>query len=281
MKWVEALDTAVRWIHDTPGEAGMSPYEVLYGRSRPYAGIPYKAPNVMEDAVAFFKRQEEVDEKVARTLQEVHQKKADQVNKSRKELAVLRIGQKVWWLRPRGRTGDKLATYWIGPCVVRGRQGEHSYLVEVEPGRMHEVHRCHLKEHKEDPFGVPLKLFKYKQAVPASTVDKAVRALDLGRQGFENIITEEFWPKESEVGWPKTWEAPPLDWPAEEGGWHPAKGVRLESGAGEVGTEKGRATISHQGKGTGGAKMSLTTGGQGKTRSGPSQQPEAEGRSDS
>ena len=61
----------------------MSPYEVLYGRSRPYAGVPYKAPNRLEDAVAFFKRHEEVDQKVARVLQELHQHKADVVYKKK------------------------------------------------------------------------------------------------------------------------------------------------------------------------------------------------------
>ena len=220
LSWMEGLQTSVRWIHETPGEGGLSPYEVLYGRSRPYAGLPYKALNRLDDAVAFFKRQEEVDQKVARVLQEVHQHKAYVINKKRKELPVLKVGQMVWWLRPRGRTGEKLQTYWIGPCVVRGRQGEHSYLVEVEPGRMHEVHRCHLKEHKEDLHGVPLKLYRYRQAVPASTVDKAVRALVKGTgntieaEEEEEVIADI--ESETQAGWQSKWVEPPEDCAVEE-----------------------------------------------------------------
>ena len=33
----------MRWLHDTPGDGGLSPYEVLYGRSRPYAGVPLRS----------------------------------------------------------------------------------------------------------------------------------------------------------------------------------------------------------------------------------------------
>ena len=130
------------------------------------AGVPYELPKVMPDAMAFFKSQREVDEKVAKMLEELHQKRAKQVNAHRREPPPLEPGQKVWWLRPRGRTGEKLESYWVGPSVVRKRVGEHSYMVEVAEGRTVPVHRCHLKPHVEDELmGKPVRLFQYKQAV--------------------------------------------------------------------------------------------------------------------
>ena len=65
---MEALPRAVQQLHDAPGLSGLSPYEILYGRHRPYAGIPYDPPSKMEDAVSFFQRQAEVDAKVAKAL---------------------------------------------------------------------------------------------------------------------------------------------------------------------------------------------------------------------
>ena len=62
-------------IHDLPGEGGVYPYEILYGRHRPYAGVPYQPPPKMEDAIAFFKRQDEVDHKIAAILKKLHEKK--------------------------------------------------------------------------------------------------------------------------------------------------------------------------------------------------------------
>jgi hypothetical protein len=165
--WVPALPRAVQQIHDVPGQGGLSPYQILYGRERPMAGVPYEPPKVMPDAAAFFKHQREVDAKVAKVLEDLHVKRAEQVNQNRREPPPLKPGDRVWWLRPRSRTGEKLETYWIGPSVVRQRVGEHSYMVEVAEGRTIPVHRCHLKPHVQDELlGKPVKLFQYRQAVP-------------------------------------------------------------------------------------------------------------------
>ena len=40
MSWVEALPVAVQQIHDAPGESGLSPYEIVMGRTRNLAGVP-------------------------------------------------------------------------------------------------------------------------------------------------------------------------------------------------------------------------------------------------
>ena len=42
INWVEALPRALRLHHDLVGEAGLSPYQILFGRERNLAGLPYK-----------------------------------------------------------------------------------------------------------------------------------------------------------------------------------------------------------------------------------------------
>ena len=165
--WVPSLQRAVRMLHDVPGPSGLSPYQILYGRDRPYAGVPYEPPRAWPDAVAFFEQQKAVDSQVAHALNDLHERQAKLVNKRRRELRALVPGQKIWWIRPKGRTGDKLDTEWVGPCTIVQRVGEHSYVVRTREGHQIDVHRCHLKEHVEDEYsGRPLALFHFKQAAP-------------------------------------------------------------------------------------------------------------------
>ena len=101
----------------------------------------------------------------------IHEKRAEEVNKNRKELSILDVGSNVWWLRPRGQTGDKLKTYWGGPCKILGRKSLHAYIIETREGHSVEAHRCQLKEHKEDIFNhQPLALFHFKQTVSDTEV---------------------------------------------------------------------------------------------------------------
>ena len=53
INWVEALPRVIDKIHDTPGETGLSPYEILFGRERFMADVPYKPPKDSEDAQDF------------------------------------------------------------------------------------------------------------------------------------------------------------------------------------------------------------------------------------
>ena len=50
MNWVEGLPRVLRIIHDTPGEAGLTPYEIVFGREIFLANVPYNPPRVFEDA---------------------------------------------------------------------------------------------------------------------------------------------------------------------------------------------------------------------------------------
>ena len=44
LTWVDVLPQLLDRIHDTPGEAGLSHYQILFGRKRPLAGVPYEPP---------------------------------------------------------------------------------------------------------------------------------------------------------------------------------------------------------------------------------------------
>ena len=151
----------------------MTPYQVLYGRDRPMAGVPYELPPRAEDAVAFFERQRKVDQQIAATLNQLHAKQAAQVNRRRKELSEFQLGDRVWYLRPRDRPGEKLESYWLGPAVVHDRQGEHSYLVKLDENRFQEVHRDKLKAYHTDDsdLATPVKNFHFKSSRPQPTAD--------------------------------------------------------------------------------------------------------------
>ena len=53
VNWVEALPRVLRIHNDTPNETGYSPYQILFGRDRNEAGIPYEIPNECEGAKTF------------------------------------------------------------------------------------------------------------------------------------------------------------------------------------------------------------------------------------
>ena len=68
----------------------------------------------------------------------------------------------VWYKRPEN-AAEKLDSRWIGPGIVKAREGERSYLVESKPNVEVKAHRSFLKEYKEPKFtdqGVPLFFFK-------------------------------------------------------------------------------------------------------------------------
>ena len=58
--WVEALPIMLRQYHDSVGESGFSPYEIVFGRYRNLPGIPQKPPEGSEDALVFLDRQAKV-----------------------------------------------------------------------------------------------------------------------------------------------------------------------------------------------------------------------------
>ena len=150
--WVDLLPKALRHIHDVPGESGLSPYEVMFGRHRPFASLPYRPTLEAYGATQFCEHMEALDAKAAQSLNELHKRRLDSLNAHRREPPPFEAGAKVWY-RPERQPGtDKLAPEWVGPCLVNKREGYHSYVVEVAPGVLREAHRTQLRPHVADLF---------------------------------------------------------------------------------------------------------------------------------
>ena len=145
INWVESLPQCLDRIHDVKGESGLSPYEIIFGRQRHLAGVPYTPPKECEDAQQFFRRMQEIDEKVSKILNHIHKTQTSRVNQSRTEMEVLPKGTKVWYKRPEN-SGEKLDTRWIGPGIVKDREGDRSYVIEIKPGSEMKAHRSFLKK---------------------------------------------------------------------------------------------------------------------------------------
>ena len=206
--WVELLPKALRFIHDLPGEAGLSPYEIVFGRHRPLALLPYPIAKQAPDSVAFMKEMEERDKRMAHKLNEEHKMRADRINKRRLEPPPLKVGEKVWY-RPERQPGtDKLAPEWRGPAIIKSREGKYSYTVELTPGSLQPAHRSQLQPHVEDSFAVETFPMHYYHGKPPELVlapDEFIpeKFLDVRKRtdGTQEILTK--W-----VGYttPPTWE---------------------------------------------------------------------------
>jgi hypothetical protein len=159
--WVALLPKALRFLHDVPGESGLSPYEVVFGRHRPLQGLPHQPPREAEGALAFMERMRKLDITVAQKLNELHEKRWAQINSKRREPPPFERGSKVWY-KPEPQPGrDKLDPRWKRG-VVAERVGRDSYVVELAPGLRREAHRSQLKPHVDDEYNTsPLPLFYF------------------------------------------------------------------------------------------------------------------------
>ena len=149
----------LRIHHDTINESGLSPYQILFGRERNEAGIPYQPPRESETAAHFFARMKGVDEKVAEHYQQEHKRQMDAINAKRSEGKTFEEGEKVWILRAQPTGGNKMESWWLGPAKVMARVGKASYKVLLKPGMVYGVHRDWMKPYVEDEImgtGVPL-----------------------------------------------------------------------------------------------------------------------------
>ena len=133
INWVEALPIALDRTHDVRGVSGLSPYEILFGRERPLASVPYTPERECEDATDFFESMRRIDKTVAQALNERHAKEMERTSKTRRMQPPLAPGDKVCYRRPEN-TGGKMDTRWIGPARVVAREGEESYMIELLNG---------------------------------------------------------------------------------------------------------------------------------------------------
>ena len=142
--------------HDTPGESGLSPYRIVFGRERFVGNLPYGQQDANEDAKAFFDHMREIDQKVAGLLNEKHERRARAINADRPRFPTYKVGDSVWYRRPEN-SGTKLDSRWLGPCKVTKRVGEHTYEIQVSERRRMQAHATFLKPHVEDSaWGEPM-----------------------------------------------------------------------------------------------------------------------------
>ena len=204
--WVEALPQVVDRIHDVKGESGFSPYQILFGRERPLAGIPYTPARECEDSAAFFRRMSEIDRQVADTLNRVHAAQQRRINQDRRDMSPFKVGDKVWYKRPE-RSGEKLDTRWIGPGVINAREGDHSYLIEIKAGSEMKAHRSYLKPYTEPEIqgrGVPLYFYRRTEPEEDAMPDEWEVSKILAhrkRNGEWEFLTEWVGYSEGEATW--------------------------------------------------------------------------------
>ena len=81
--WVEALPRVMWAYHNRPGETGLSPFQIVFGRDRFEAGASYPPLRECEDAFNFFERMAKIDEFVASSLNQLHESQQRRANANR------------------------------------------------------------------------------------------------------------------------------------------------------------------------------------------------------
>jgi hypothetical protein len=206
--WVVLLPKALRHLHDAPGEAGISPYEIVFGRQRALQGLPHSPPREAEGASQFMQRMRAQDERIAAKLNALHNTRWSRINAKRMEPPPFAIGDLVWY-RPEPQPGrDKLAPQWRRG-VVKGRVGHDSYVVEISAGVNQEAHRSQLKPHTADTLSEnPLSLFYFSGKAAPLEVGPDEWLVEEIRAHRRNTSSGEL---EFLVRW-KDWDATDLQW---------------------------------------------------------------------
>ena len=146
LNWVEVLPRALRIHHDMVDPVtNLAPYEVVFGRERSLAGLPWTSPRDCIEAEGFFEKMSEIDSRVSQSLNEAHAKLAERLNANRASGVGYTVGDWVWYLRPKNVGGAKLQTWWQGPFRVLSRAGERSYRLRTPQGEEFDVHQDQLK----------------------------------------------------------------------------------------------------------------------------------------
>ena len=73
--WAQAMPHVLDRFHDTPGEGGKGPYQIFFGRKRPFAAIPDEPPKSVRTLWPFLATSKKIDFVVAETLNAQHKKR--------------------------------------------------------------------------------------------------------------------------------------------------------------------------------------------------------------
>ena len=148
LNWVQALPRALRIFHDTVGVAGLSPYNILFGRDRGVQGIPYTPQRFSEDSQDFFDRMEAQDRKIAELLEGEHRKILARDNQAKTPREPFEVGDLVWLARAPSLSSEaKVEPRWTGPLEISKRTGERSYEVLDKKGVSTMAHVDQLKKY--------------------------------------------------------------------------------------------------------------------------------------
>ena len=162
INWVQALPHALRIHHDTADPiTGLSPYEIVFGRERSLAGLPWRPPRECLEAQDFFDHMREIDISVAQAINDAHQALAEKLNAKRKNRPPYEIDEWVWYARPKSVGGVKLQSWWQGPFKVKARVGEHSYRLRTPQGQEFDAHSDQLKPCEWEEPSEPITNLQY------------------------------------------------------------------------------------------------------------------------
>jgi hypothetical protein len=101
INWVEALPRVLRIQHDTIDPiTGLSPYQIVFGRDRALAALPWEKFEEAPEASTFFNHIAEIDVEVADRLNKAHQKLAERINASRRPKPPFCVGDWIYLTKP-------------------------------------------------------------------------------------------------------------------------------------------------------------------------------------
>ncbi len=193
INWVEGLPRVLRLRHDLPDPLlGISPYQMVFGRERPLAGLPYSLPRRSPDADELCDGIAQIDEWALQKLRAELAREEEQINRSRPTRDNFKVGDWVWIQRPTAYMGPKIQTSWLGPTKIIERTGEHSFQVRLAPNDLQEVHTDQMKPCCTCPQVENAYPMVYRKGEPQfSTLEALVkRVVDLREtpEGFELLI---------------------------------------------------------------------------------------------
>ncbi len=162
--WVELLPYVLDRLHDTPGESGFSPYQIVFGRERPLEGLPLQTAPGGEDARFFLQRVKKLRMQAADILNKMHAKHA---RVERVPEKVYHPGDIVYYIRPEN-SGDKLDSRWVGPARVVARRSKRGYTIEVKPGHTIESPIAFLKPYNADQYSGEATGLHYHRRTPTA-----------------------------------------------------------------------------------------------------------------
>ena len=190
INWVQALPRALRIQHDAIDPVmGLSPHQVMFGRTRALAALPYWYEDPVPEATNYFDCMSRIDKTVAERLNAAHQRIAKNINEHREHpgRVPFEIDEWVWHLKPKPLGGIIMGTWWTGPHRIVARTGESSYQI-LKPG--HHIHDVHVTELKRCVWDKPENLLALLTTVPDQVEEPPSEEVEVLQSDDEEEIPE-------------------------------------------------------------------------------------------